>query len=126
VTNTSRSLLSISVLCVSVAMAACQSWHTERHDPVALFSVHHSTAVRLTRADGSRLVLRHPALYGDTLVGSYLAGSQDIEARIALADIRTVETHGFSGARTVVLAGVTAAVVVAASVRAACSGCACD
>ena len=125
-THSRRSLLLISVLCVPFAIAACQSWHAQRRDPVDLFSIHHPSALRLTRADGSRLVLRHPVLYADTLVGSYWAGGQDIEARIALADIRTVETHRFSGARTVVLAGVAAAVVVAASVRAACSGCACD
>jgi len=125
VMRTRRWVLSISALGASFVIAACHSWHVEPLDPVHLFSLHHPGAVRLTRADGSRLVLRHPVLSADTLVVTYWVGTQDSDARIALADIRIIETHGFSGARTAALVGVAAAVVVAASVR-PCSGCACD
>ena len=120
-TRTGRVMLSITALWLPVTIAACRSWRAEPLNSVAPVAVRHPSAVRLTRVDGSRVVLRYPALVADTLVGSY-----DAEARIALADIRALETRGFSGARTAALAGVVAAVVAVVKVHTACSGCACD
>jgi len=125
-TRTGRVMLSITALWLPVTIAACRSWRAEPLNSVAPVAVRHPSAVRLTRVDGSRVVLRYPALVADTLVGSYSVGSQDAEARIALADIRALETRGFSGARTAALAGVVAAVVAVVKVHTACSGCACD
>ena len=50
-------------------LAACTSWHVhEGVSPLQLISTKHPRVVRLTRADGSRLVLDEPRIAaGDSL-----------------------------------------------------------
>src|SRR5207247_10909608 len=72
------------------------------------------------RTDGRQLVLQHPVLRGDTLVG---ISDQQEEVRIALTDVRQVATRGFSAGRTVGLGVGLAAGVVGAFAAAYLIGC---
>ncbi len=57
-------------------LAACTSWHVEEGvSPLQLISNQHPHVVRLTRADGSRMVLDQPRIVaGDSLAGTLSAG----------------------------------------------------
>ena len=68
--NTVRLGRAAIMLLMTVYGTACQSWHTERLAPDAVLATRQPAQLRVTRADGSRIVIEQPALVGDTLVGS--------------------------------------------------------
>jgi len=86
------------LLLITLHGAGCQAWHTGGVTPQAALETDQPTKVRVTRTDGRQLVLQHPVLRGDTLVGR---GEQQQELRIALTDVRHVATRRFSTGRTV-------------------------
>jgi len=86
------------LLLVTLPGTACQAWHTEDVAPQAVLATHQPTQLRVTRTDGGQLVLQHPVLRGDTLVGT---GDRQQEVRISLPDVRQVATRSFSAGRTV-------------------------
>src|SRR2546426_10269943 len=64
-------------------LAACTSWHVENEvSPLQLISTKHPRAVRLTRSDGSRIVLQQPRIAaGDTLAGVLNGALSGVSAR---------------------------------------------
>ena len=81
----------------------CQGWHTEPAAPAQVLAVRQPSTLRITRSDGSEVVLEQPALRGDTLVGMVRYNSSHSETQIPLADVRTVAIRHFSAWRTVAL-----------------------
>ena len=115
-----------SLLLLTLQGTACQTWHTEDVAPQAVLATHQPTQLRVMRTNGKQLVLQHPVLRGDTLVG---IGDQRQEVRIALTDIQQVATRSFSAGRTVGLAVGVAAIAGGALVVAwaiACSDNSCN
>lgn len=104
---------------------ACQAWHTQRVAPESVLAARQPAKLRVTRTDGSRVVIENPLLRGDTLSGTQAARGGQQDVRIPLTDVRQVATRGFSPGRTVglglgVVAGLFAALLAALAI--ACSG----
>jgi len=115
------------MLIMTVYGAACQSWHTEQLAPDAVLAPRQPAQLRVTRADGSWIVIEQPALVNDTLVGRGRAHHRGEEQRVGLADVRKVATRRFDAGETIGLAAVVCAglygaflVAVAASRGTAC------
>ncbi len=111
---------------VAAGPLACASWKKQPADPAALLDREHPPRrIRLTLADGSRVVIEDPALRGDSLVGLTKVTIQhvdpwdekrDVNGAVALADIREVEIRKVSPGKTLLLVagGVGATVIIAA------------
>ena len=109
-----------TLLLMTLQGTACLAWHTEGVAPQVILATQQPRALRVMRTDGRQLVLQHPVLRGDTLVG---ISDQQEEVRIALTDVRQVATRGFSAGRTVGLGVGLAAGVVGAFAAAYLIGC---
>ena len=102
---------------------ACQSWHTEQVGPQAFLTTRQPEYIRVTRTDGSEVVVDQPVVQADTLVGVVEGQQEPAEVHIALTDIKQIATFRFSAGRTLgSLVGVAAAAVVALVVAIAASG----
>ena len=111
------------MLIMTVSGAACQSWHTERLAPDAVLATRQPAQLRVTRADGSRIVIEQPALVNDTLVGSGRGHHRGEEQRVALADVRKVATRRFDAGETIGLAAVVCAGLYGAFLVAVVASC---
>ena len=80
-------------------LAACTSWHVETDvSPLQLISTKHPRVVRLTRADGSRMVLDKPRIAaGDSLAGDHYGKP----STVAVSDVTQVATPRFSAGKTI-------------------------
>jgi len=80
-------------------LAACTSWHVEEGvSPLQLISNQHPHVVRLTRADGSRMVLDQPRIVaGDSLAGTHYK----VASSVALSDVTQVATPRLSAGKTI-------------------------
>jgi hypothetical protein len=81
------------VLTVLLACSACTVWHVQAFTPDS-GTANRPKFLRVTRADGSRLVVDHPTVRSDTLFGSIRNGEEKI--RVPLSDVRQLETGEFS------------------------------
>src|SRR5437870_11773110 len=70
-----------TLLLMTLQGTACLAWHTEGVAPQVVLATQQPRALRVMRTDGRQLVLQHPVLRGDTLVG---ISDQQEEVRIAL------------------------------------------
>jgi hypothetical protein len=70
-------------LLVASMLTACTNWRVEQVGPEELFASQHPKAVRVERADRSRVVLSRPYLIADSLVGT----SRGQPTGVPLADI---------------------------------------
>ncbi len=114
-----------SLLVLILTSSGCQAWRVEPVRPESLLAARKQAIVRLTRSDGSRVVLEDPALRPDTITGIASSQGDDLEVSIPLADVRQVETEHFSLGRTVGLGfGLAAATfgAILAAFIASCSG----
>ena len=117
------------LLLVVMASSGCQAWHLEGTRPESLLVTRKPSVVRVTRSDGSKIVLEDPVLRTDTLSGIASGQTADSEVAVPLADVRQVETPHFSAGRTIGLAlGLAATVLatIAALFIISCSGGACS
>jgi len=90
-----RPIAAVLLLCY---LAACTSWHVEKEvNPLQLISTKHPRVVRLTRADGSRMVLDQPRIAGDSLAGVHNA----VLSSVAVSDVTQVATPRFSAGKTI-------------------------
>ncbi len=91
-----RPIAGVLLLCF---LAACTSWHVEKEvSPLQLISTKHPRAVRLTRADGSRIVLEQPRIAaGDTLAGVH----KGVLSGVAARDVTQVATPRLSAGKTI-------------------------
>jgi hypothetical protein len=119
-----------AALLVTLVIMACREWRTEELTPQAVVASRQLATLRVTRIDGSQVVLERPALQGDTLLGDTLPTfrpdtSALRDVRIPLTEVRQVATRNFSPNRTVGLGlGLAAAYgVFVAIFLATCSAC---
>ncbi len=100
-------------------LAACTGWHVhEGVSPLELISTKQPHVVRLTRADGSRMVLDEPRIVaGDSLAGTHYR----VASRVALSDVTQVATPKFSAGKTIGLFLGLSAVAVGSAVIACLS-----
>jgi len=82
--------------------AGCATWQIEPVAPESLFAEGETGALRVTRADGSRVIVEHPVLRADTLFG-IVHGTEGRDIRIPVTDVRQLETGGFNAGRTFLL-----------------------
>ena len=112
----------VGTLLMVLSGAGCQAWHTQQLAPEAVLAARHAAQLRITRADGSHVVIQHPKLQGDTVVG--IGRGQQGKVRVPVADIRAIATRGFSPERTVALGvGVAALAYGAFLIGVAACGC---
>ena len=97
---------SIYALTLVVCNAAgCTGWR-QVHEGMPAALERKPRELRITKADSSRIVVKAPALVGDTVVG---AGN---ETRVPTAAIVRVETRGLDGSNTAALIGGVGLLVV--------------
>ena len=112
-----RSIAGALLLCY---LAACTSWHVEKEaSPLQVISTKHPRAVRLTRADGSRMVLDQPRIAaGDSMAGVH----NGVTSTVAVSDVTQVATLRVSAGKTIGLFLGLAVVAVGTAVIACLSG----
>jgi hypothetical protein len=83
-------------------LGACTTWAVEKGvSPTQLIATAHPSAIRLTRADGSQLVLHQPRVdVGDSLAGVHDGGPFSV----AVSDVTGVEIRKISADKTIGLA----------------------
>lgn len=92
---------------------ACMSWRAQPVHPGRFSAPDRPTVVRVTLANGAKVVLHYPVIRGDSLIGSRSPGG----ATVLLADISRVEVQRFDAGKTALLAvgiGATVAIIGAA------------
>lgn len=103
----------LAVLILSVVQG-CSSWTQQPLTAGVAPVVSTERPVRVTRANGSMMVLTHPYLAGDSLVGE--VGDPPQRAALPLRDIQRVEERRGSAGRTAGVVGAGAGVVVIVTV----------
>ena len=88
------------ILAGMALLAACQSWRTQSVAPAAFVADAHPSKIRLLRADGTRVVVRHPVVRGDSITGREPRDS----AGALAAEIQRLETLRFDPGKTAGLA----------------------
>lgn len=81
--------------------SACMAWHTASLQPLRFNT---DSSARLTLSDGTRLIVKHPVMVGDSLVWVHRSGaSRRDSARSAIptSDIRKVEVRRVDALRTI-------------------------
>ncbi len=108
----------IACILLPCYLVACSSWKTQEASPQQVLEDEQPNKVRVTLADGSRVVLKEPVVSGDTLTGSV-----DGEQRsIPLADVADVEVRKAEVVPTVALVVLgTAAVLFGLAVIVFCA-----
>jgi hypothetical protein len=118
----------LTLLAAVLWASACARWQPATQPVPDLLAQKGVEELRVTRADSSRLVLYHPVLVGDSLVGTRSRRTPatpfaDTEARRAdgpevtlpLSDVRQVETRQARTGRTLLLVlGIAAVASLAA------------
>ena len=79
-------------------LAACTTWHVEKGvSPLLLISTEYPSAVRLTRADSSQIVLHQPRIaVGDSLAGLH----NGAPSSVAVSDVTQIAIRRFSTRKT--------------------------
>jgi hypothetical protein len=107
-------------------LPACTSWHVGTPTPAEFVRREQPNRVRLTRVDGSQLMLVSPSVQGDSLSGkreTLTRGSEPTTEpfTVPLADVQTVAVRKYSAGRTLLLlSGIVGVLLVAWLVD--CSG----
>lgn len=86
------------LLVFALSLSACTSWRPQTAPAPEVVAAHGEGAVRIVRHDQSVLVLRHPQVVGDSIVGE--AGDPPRRVSVATADVQRVEVRKVSAART--------------------------
>ena len=102
-----------------LACTACTVWHVQAVTPDSV-TADRPKMLRVTRTDGSRVVVEHPTVRSDTLFGSIRGGEEKIS--LPLREVRQLETGEFSSGRTIVgiliVGGLALAALLIAAVQA--------
>ena len=87
----------VTALLLTVQLAGCYSWRAESVSPARLTAAEHPAIIRVTRPDGSQLLLRQPAARSDSLFGVTAEG---VEIGLPLPQVSKVEVRRFSTGKT--------------------------
>src|SRR2546425_8087601 len=71
-----RTYRAAATLFVTLSSTACHEWRTEGVTPKPVLATRQLVTLRVTRIDGSHVVLERPVLQGDTLLGDTLPGAR--------------------------------------------------
>jgi hypothetical protein len=108
----------IAAVLLLAYLPACSSWRVENVSPQALIEAKHPTQVRVSRPDGTKLVLHQPSIAGNTLRGSVQ------EPAIPLDDVQIVETrHRDTGKSLLLVGGIFIGAMVAGAIICSASDC---
>ena len=81
--------MAVRTILLCLLAAACTSWRTQPLAPERIVSEMHPKRVRVTLTDSSVLMLQHPVIFGDSIVGM-VAGTRTAVApdRIGRTEVR--------------------------------------
>jgi hypothetical protein len=86
---------------------ACTQWKVQRLSPADLVSQEQPDRIQVTRrtalSETTKVVLYHPAVLGDTLVGVMQRGMREDTLAIPVADVVTVAVRRFDSGKTILL-----------------------
>lgn len=97
-----RTAAAVQLAVAVLAMLECSSWQVQAGNPVLVLAERHPSQVRVTRSSGEPMVIKLPAVVGDSIIGR--AGA------VAVADVTAVSLRKFSLSRTLGLVAGTVAV----------------
>ena len=89
------------LLATILSSIACRTWRIESLTPEAVLATHRPAQVRVTRTDGSKIVVNQPVLRADSLSGAIPRRGKQEDIRIPLADVQQVATRRFSVGKTI-------------------------
>ena len=77
---------------LTASLTACTKWQVQAVSPQQLLAERQPARVRITRADHTTIILRHPELVGDTLygIGRDSAGPAGRRQGVPLSDVAQV------------------------------------
>lgn len=102
--------VAVSALVLAAAAAGCTHWKTQSVTPREVIAARHPERVRVSGADGRRVVLERPEIVGDTLYGAMRGRGPSARPAVALPDIETLAIRRFDPLGTAALTLGTAAV----------------
>jgi hypothetical protein len=91
---------------LTLQLGACTSWHIQSAPPVDVLTQQHPSRVRVTRANGERVVVYAPHPVGDSVEGFAAAPRvfrPGDSIRIALPEVEALATRQFSWGRSLAL-----------------------
>ena len=103
----------LATLLLLVYLPACTSWHVGTPTPSAFVQREHPQRARVTRTDGTQLMLKEPAVLWDTLLGT-LDNHDTIRVTLPLSQVQSVAVRKFSAEKTILVVGGVLGVVVVA------------
>jgi hypothetical protein len=90
----------IGLLLLTLHMAACASWEPAAVSP-QLIQYEEPDQVRLTVANGDRVLVRNPEVRGDSIVGRAAHAYQtDTIVAVAVSEVRHLEVRRFDWGKT--------------------------
>jgi hypothetical protein len=106
----------VSALLGALYLSACHSWQVGTPTPAQFVEREHPARVRVTRTDGSTIMLHSPAVRGDSLVGrsagTPASGDSVRTSAVPLSDVTNVAVQESAAGKTVLLtAGIVVGVV---------------
>jgi hypothetical protein len=103
---------SLMMLLLLTGLGGCMGWRTSTVEPANLIAQDHPGAVRVTRRDGSRVIMFKPVVEGDSLRGRQ--GRHTMALPLSdVADVSVQKTKVGATAFLVVLTAATVAAVIA-------------
>ena len=90
-------IVGVQVGLLSWTTVECTSWRVQTVAPAAVITQQQPTKVRVSRAGQGKLVLDHPMIVGDSIVGR--------QGAMAVADATAVEVRKFDFLKTAGLVG---------------------
>lgn len=109
----------IACLLLLAYVPGCTSWHVGTPTPAQFIQDEQPNRVRVTRVDGSTIMLHTPSVQGDSLYGKRETLTPRSEPTtepftIPLAEIESVAVRKFSAGKTLLLlGGITGVVLIA-------------
>jgi hypothetical protein len=100
------------VLQLALFLSGCMSWRPELISPADLIATQRPDVVRITQDDSSEVILRDPAVQGDTLFGrveTVLGETSQTRTGIPLAEVKGIETLRSNPTKTTLLSVALAA-----------------
>jgi hypothetical protein len=98
----------LGLLLVTCVLGGCARWSQTGASPRAVITGARPPEVRITRADGDRLIVARPVIARDSIFGTSEVGL----ARMHVAEVRLMEVERFSPGRTLALIVAHAGAVV--------------
>jgi hypothetical protein len=87
----------LTALLLTFLLAGCHSWRAESVSPSRLIEAKHPGTIRITRPDGTQLLLQQPIARNDSLVGVAEGRGQ---TGLHLNEVRNVETRRLNAVKT--------------------------